>query len=152
MNALNSKHLEGEAMIDKTKVGEHELWFEPEFGLTHIVYRGMLNEVEVIEMEAVTAKWQKTTEPSFYLIDNRSSTGITREGRKAIAKTSGARSGEVFCAIFGAAFALRVLLNLMFKAMELTSSKTATRFTVDEAEARAWLAERKRAYLARTGS
>jgi len=136
-------------MTERMRTGEHLFWHEPEAGLTCIAYNGMLNEAEVAEMQVVIEKWQDMNEPCFYLIDNRNSTGLTGGARKAIAKTGEERSGQVYCAIFGAGFALRVVLNLLFKAMELTSNKNIVRFANDEADARAWLVEHRRAHLAR---
>ena len=108
----------------------------------------MLNGHVVTDMQVVIQQWQDKNKPCFYLIDNRLSTGLTGEARKAIASSGVERMGPVYCAIFGAGFALRVLLNLLFKAMELTSSKTIVRFANDEADARAWLAQHRRAHLA----
>ena len=75
---------------------------------------------------------------------------MTSEARQVIAKT-GFVSGEAYVAVFGAPFAYRVILNLVFRAVALSTDKMKAIAIVDEGEARAWLTEKKRAYLARIG-
>ena len=126
-------------MVERAKVAEHEFRFEPESGLIHIVQNGSMTEDDVVQMLTHTESWERLLAPgapALYLVDSRNATGITSEARKVVAKASDARKSDAYCAIFGAGFAVRVVLNLVFKAMALTSNKTMTRFALTESEAR----------------
>jgi hypothetical protein len=138
-------------MPQTVQVGAHETWFEPDAGLIGVRFRGVLSGAEFAEISAITTRWRTEAgiaPPVLALIDNRKSEGLTSDGRRAIANRSEG-VGECYCAVFGAGFALRVVLNLVFRAAELASTKFVLRYAADEADARRWLAERKRTHVSR---
>ena len=137
---------------EKMRFGEHEVWFDSETGFGHLTFIGVLDEPELVQINEVFAGWQKKAgpgEPTFVMVDNRRSDGISRDGRKAMASMS-RPDADVYCAIHGASFAVRVVLNLVFKATALTSKNaTIVRYESSESEAREWLNSHQQAYLAR---
>jgi hypothetical protein len=111
-----------------------------------------LSEADITQINELSAKWLDEVapnQPMFLLIDNRETKIVTSGARKAIVSV-GEVTREIYCASFGAPFALRAVLNLVFKALAIYSRKVVTRFAADEAEAREWLAERRRAGSPRT--
>ncbi|HVJ93831.1 MAG TPA: hypothetical protein VM580_28775 [Labilithrix sp.] len=141
-------------MGEKKSVGPHQLWYEEETGFVCFVHNGTLNEHELEELgEFVNScRARVPGEALFLLADDRKATGVSHDARKSIATSPSFHVGTTYVGIFGASFALRVVLNLFFKAIALSSSPSATMFAADdEAEARAWLAQQKRAYYAKLG-
>ncbi|HVJ92619.1 MAG TPA: hypothetical protein VM580_22615 [Labilithrix sp.] len=142
-------------MFERTKIGEHEMWFEPDAGILHLVTCGMLNGEEATKLSELVVAFRSDLdpqEPTFILVDNRKSTGITKDGRLAMAESSNSLTAPSVTAVFGGSFALRALVNLIFKGIALTSDKTLLHYAADEAAARAWLSERQRSYRARKGA
>ena len=137
---------------EKKKIADHEYWCDEETGFYHLAFVGVLDAPEIIELNLVFRKWQEDVgkgEPTFVLVDNRRSDGISGDGRKAMAKNS-VQDADVYCSIYGASFAVRVVLNLVFKAMSLSeNNRTIVRYASSESDAREWLTEHRRAYLAR---
>ncbi|HVJ93564.1 MAG TPA: hypothetical protein VM580_27370 [Labilithrix sp.] len=85
----------------------------------------------------------------FVLVDVRSVTGIDAEAREVFGK-AGRRAEHLppaFNATFGAPLPLRALANLITKFTRMTTM--VVQHTADEAAARVWLTEKRRAYLAR---
>ena len=133
-------------MFEKTRVGKHEIWFDSSAGIVYEVFDGLLNADEMERLLGATTKWLEEGTPAFYLMDNRNLTGLTTDGRKAVALLGETLDRDTYCAIFGASFAVRTVLNMVFSARELTSRrpfKVVIRFVADASEARAWLVERK---------
>ncbi|HVJ90679.1 MAG TPA: hypothetical protein VM580_12810 [Labilithrix sp.] len=82
-------------------------------------------------------------EPPFLLVDNRQSTGFTSDARPALANHPLARA-EVCAAMWGATFAVRTFINLIYRALALaTGAKSVTKAFVSEEEASRWLVEQQ---------
>lgn len=132
--------------------GDHEVRIEPHSGLIHIVFVGLLNDIELSQLSEFVTNWQGESvsgQPMFVLVDNRKCTGITKEGRKAMAQLGSRDKFPVYCSMFGSSLVVRVIVNLIFKAVAISSnSSTALSYEATEAEAREWLDEHRRAYLA----
>ncbi|HVJ89218.1 MAG TPA: STAS/SEC14 domain-containing protein [Labilithrix sp.] len=137
-------------MSEKTPIGAHEAWYEPDSGFVHKVIRGTMNADEVRQLTAFVLKFANDG-AVYCLINYRESKGLTKEARKVTAEIGAASILQNYCAIFGASFAVRTILNLVLKTTEIAQGKPfPVRFTADESEAREWLSERKRAHDART--
>ncbi|HVJ92722.1 MAG TPA: hypothetical protein VM580_23135 [Labilithrix sp.] len=135
-------------MSESVIVGAHEFWFDMDDRIVHLTFRGPLDAPEVVGLFEFFDRCSRELLPgeaALYLIDNRASTGITSEGRRMIRELSqkmqeSSKNVSSFIAICGAPFAVRVVLNLVFKGLELAlSGKNNVRFMVEESEAREWL-------------
>ncbi|HVJ93909.1 MAG TPA: STAS/SEC14 domain-containing protein [Labilithrix sp.] len=138
-------------MTNEIQIGEHSVCFESDTGFSVLRCRGKVDESEAIAInDAVIKNYLERVgrgQSFFCLVDVRHLTSVTPEARRAIA--NGGRMGERACvAVVGGSFAIRVLLNLILKAMLLASDQLVAVAVPEEDEARAWLAERRRAFLA----
>ena len=134
-------------MSERRRVGQHELWREPETGFLYLVNEGMMNEEEaagVLEaMRALTTDLAPN-DPVFFIADNRKATGFTSGARKVLANGSGNR-GESRIAIFGVAFVYGAALKLLLKTISVVARNAMTvNIVANEAEARTWLLEQQR--------
>ncbi|HVJ90114.1 MAG TPA: hypothetical protein VM580_09950 [Labilithrix sp.] len=141
-------------MSDRSMMGGVEGWYESDTGFICIVYpRGVVDE----EMATAAAKLTKTLgaelfrrgEPLFILADNRNTTGGTPKARKMIASEAKTDTGQIYVAVLYASFAARTLGNVLMRALSLVQGGIVGRVEAEEAPARAWLTEQRRAYLAR---
>ena len=133
-------------MQEKTTFGAHEIWREADTGLICLSHVGLMTEPEVAVHVDFLLTHQKPSEPGFLLADNRRATGITREGRALLATGRVRTEFEGYVAQFGAPLGVRALVSLMFKAMQVAVPiKIKLSIFATEAEARAWLIERRRA-------
>ena len=95
------------------------------------------------------AGYSNPADPIYILADSRKAGSVNAEARRILADTSVARQTSCI-AVFGASFATRVVFNLLMKAVSLSSSvKVSSIAVASEAEARAWLAEKRLAHSAR---
>ena len=137
--------------LDSTTIGPHELRYERDSGFIVLVHHGVLEPAHIVELTETMDRWVDRYQPGgalFIVVDVRNSGGITSEARERAA-VSGLRNAESYVAVFGASFAIRVVLNLVFKAIALTSKTSFFTIKGTEEEARAWLAEHHRARSAR---
>ena len=137
---------------DETRTDKLKVWFEEDTEFLCVVYpAGRLEGETARELMEKLIPYQvgRGKEPSFILVDARHLTGISPEARKAFgeARFSDAR-GLSYIATFGGSFAFRALANLVIKALMLVSKQMVLTLEVDEAAARAWLAEHRRNYFA----
>ena len=134
----------------KDAIGPHEIWFEPDTGFIGVVQVGTLDGAHATSMVEHLAEYAKRSGGATFVIgDDRRAMGLTREARSVFVSSDVVRS-ECHVALFGASFAFRAVVNLFVKALTLTGSKFVIHAEADEAKARAWLAEQRRAYLARS--
>ena len=130
------------------RLGEHEMWYEPDTRFVRFTHRGTITEADVIEMTAFFLE-KSAGDPTFLLADNTKAMGYTAEARRAF-KESQMMTLGVYLGVFGSPMAVRVMMNLMVKAMVLIPGiNLFVHATADEPAARAWLTEERRAYLAR---
>ena len=142
-------------MSEKRKVGPHEIWLESDSGFIVIVTKGMLlAEHAVSLMEFIKGHWTAAPdEPILILTDYRQGKGMTSEARQSMSNGwwQSAERVEVCSAMFGASFAVRTIISLLYQAAKLTSSTNlASTAVATEAEARAWLTEQGRTIRARS--
>ncbi|HVJ92512.1 MAG TPA: hypothetical protein VM580_22075 [Labilithrix sp.] len=139
-------------MKDFVRIGKHSVGFDPETGFIHICHVGTMNGPEMVELADRIAYYVNTFHPGearFELVDNRKSTGFTREAREALRNHPMGREDN-FLALWGASIGVRTVINLMFKALSLVNaSKTVATAKATEAEAREWLTEQRNAYRSR---
>lgn len=99
-------------------VGKHELASEGEF--VHLVFRGELDLAGVEGVRAMCQGVMRAEGRCFILVDLRELSGITSEARRSVGewrKADGAPATAA--ALFGASFAVRVLVTLMQNAVRL---------------------------------
>ena len=136
---------------DKRAVGAHQLWYASDIGFVIMIHNGVIDEVEAREI-AIYLDDKSNGERLFFLADTRLAAGYTVEARKILA-TSKVVSRGVDVAIFGASPVVRVLFTLAVTAAKLVAGgKVTAHVSADEGPARAWLTERRRAYLAQKAS
>ncbi|HVJ92705.1 MAG TPA: hypothetical protein VM580_23050 [Labilithrix sp.] len=140
-------------MFRQSKVGPHEVWLEPETGFIRLVHVGLIEENHARELSAIFVN-STSGEPIFIIADARRATGVTSQARRAITN-DGAGWGDTpfLMAVFGAPLPVRIVNNLIFKALPLIApSSRATMVSVaTEGDARAWLTEKKAALQALAG-
>ncbi|HVJ93937.1 MAG TPA: hypothetical protein VM580_29310 [Labilithrix sp.] len=141
-------------MSEKKKFGRHEIGYEADTGFVSIVLNGTLGESDAAEIISTTTTYEQTFylgQPTFMIVDTRKAGGVTSEARKYMASSGGQNANQAFVVIFGGSFAIRTMMNLVFKAVEFASSTKLTAAALStEAEARTWLSDQKRAFLARS--
>ena len=135
---------------DETKeLGRFELRQEPETGFLRIIHEGTLTEEGARSLAAEYERFAPAEGAAFVIADYRKATGITFGGRRALAATR--LRGEIYFANFGAPFAHRVVSNLVIRAVGIFVPVVSEAFA-SEAEARAWLTQKRNAYLAQKRS
>ena len=142
----------GPAMIERIRIGNHTVSFEHESGLIHLAHVGTMDGQEMTAIADEFASYRQRFfrgEPPYIVVDNRKATGFTNDARHALSRHELARD-EVCAALWGASFAIRTVINLVFKALALaTSSKSVAMAVATEAEARAWLTEQRENFRGR---
>ena len=131
-------------------IGAHELWYEPDTGFIVFQQRGVVdgrNTKEVVEFFSLWAK--RSGVPPFVLVDCRNASTVNSESRSIFSTSDVMREG-CHCSMFGASFAFRTVITLFTKALTLTGSDFVMNSVAEEEPARQWLAEKRRAYLARS--
>ena len=132
----------------KSKIGAHDIWHEPDTGFVFFVHNGVINLAEARELVAYLVE-KSGGEPIFFLADDRKATGYTPEARTVLATSELIPIG-VYVAVFGAPLVVRVVINLLEKAARVVpGAKVLAYAGLEEASARAWLSERRQAYLRR---
>jgi len=137
---------------ERERIGKQEVWFDDSSGFIYLIHTGTLDADEARVLNERVASYVNTHtpgEPPFMLVDNRRATGFTGEARKIMSSAPTLRD-EVYVALFGASFAIRAVLNLLFRAVTLSSSsKSVVTALPTEAEAREWLTEQRRLFRTR---
>ncbi|HVJ93277.1 MAG TPA: hypothetical protein VM580_25925 [Labilithrix sp.] len=141
-------------MNDVTRISKHEVRYEADTGFIYIVSNGALNADELRVLTSTLAEYAARSgpdEPAFILADGRKSTGLTTDARKAM--TTGPTSFRAYVAAFGVSVPVRVVLNLVMKAVAMIGrDNVVLRFVSDITEAREWLAEAQRSYRAQVAA
>ncbi|HVJ88214.1 MAG TPA: hypothetical protein VM580_00320 [Labilithrix sp.] len=132
--------------MERFRAGNHSLFYERHSGLVCLVHVGTMNGAEMTAVADQIAEYQGRYfpgEPPFMLVDNRQATGFTLDARHALSQHRLPRD-EVYAALWGASFAVRTVINLVFKALSIaTNAKSAAMAVGSESEARAWLNEQR---------
>jgi len=133
------------------KIGQHEMWYEPDTGLTFIVQIGQPNREETVEMCARLTEYSANSgEPVFLIADERKATGFgSVSGVAGVLSSTEVLRRECYVALFGGAFAFRVVCTLVARGLAAAGSPVVVTLPTDEAAARSWLTERRNDYLAR---
>jgi len=121
--------------------------YEADTGFLYVFHeQGPVDKAAALSIIEDFEKYARPNEPAFILTDQRNATTITADARKAIAALPLPRGA--FFAGFGASFTVRVLNSLLARGLAFLSPVVATYWSTEE-EARAWLAEKRHAWLAR---
>jgi hypothetical protein len=125
-------------------IGSHSLQFEPP-NVCVITYRGDIVEDEVAELFEAIRLLVDSTKAFFFIIDLRQQSNLTPAARKRVSQELKAIQPQAV-AIIGASFPVRVLVILIEKAAGVLSKadRPFNRFFDAEADARAWIEERRR--------
>jgi len=120
--------------------------YEAETGFVRFVQNGTISEEDARD---IVARYASLTvdDALFILGDHRHATNTTAGARKMF--TQHDQPVDVYYAAYGASFAFRVVITLILKAMSVVPPRIAGSILVDEAEARAWLTDKKRDHFAR---
>jgi len=132
----------------RARVGGHEVSYDEETGIFHLVNSESMNASDAQGLDEFFMKHMQ--KPPFLLLgDSRRFRRLTSDGRTQISKSQVLRTGG-YVAMCGAPPATRVLMAMISKALELTSTSSfKLKSVADEAEGRAWLMEMRQAHLAR---
>jgi hypothetical protein len=129
---------------------KHEWRLEEDTGFIYAVTNGKIDEADALEFVRLFERDIPPGTAGFMLGDNRNATALTADARRVFAKHW--NPGEMYIASFGQSFTYRMILNLLLKVLPLVRPNFTAALFADEAEARAWLTERRRAYFARQSS
>ncbi|HVJ92558.1 MAG TPA: hypothetical protein VM580_22305 [Labilithrix sp.] len=140
-------------MTDERSIGPHEISYEADTGFIVFSMHGALEARHAQELRKITLEYETgyfPGKPGFTLVDCRKATGVTGEARKVLAEQGKEEPYESYLALYGGSFAFRAVINLVLKAVRLAgSAKLVAAAIGSEEEARTWLREQKRAWLAR---
>ncbi|HVJ91786.1 MAG TPA: hypothetical protein VM580_18420 [Labilithrix sp.] len=140
-------------MGETTRIGRHEVRYEADTGFIHIANDGTTDEVEaaaILDTLGRYADVNSKDDALFIIADVRKSSPVTPKARNVYVRRMPAC--ETYVVLFGAPIVIRVVFKLLVKALSVTSPrKFVSDAVADEAEARRWLTEQRRAYLARKG-
>ena len=132
--------------MDSATIGRHTTFFEPP-DILFMRLSGPVSEEEAKEIDRVHLAWAAGHPRVFFLLDLSGLESIDPEGRKDASRTV-RELPLAGVAIYGAPMKARVLAKLVFTAMNLFKASSADRFPIEfvdtEAEARAWIEERRR--------
>lgn len=132
----------------KRRIGHHELWYESDTGFIGVVHVGELDKAAAVAWAEYFVTCVKNSgQPAFVIVDDRKATGMTSEARRIIVDSELVRS-DFHVAGFGMTFTYRAFINFFSRALALAGSKVVVKMMSDEAMAREWLTERRRAHLA----
>ncbi|HVJ88756.1 MAG TPA: hypothetical protein VM580_03065 [Labilithrix sp.] len=136
-------------MSERTSIGRHAIWREPDTGFVHFVHDGMFDEEAAATFLDVMMRYVSDLppgEPAFLITDNRRATGFTSKARKVLASANGMPNNSCV-AVFGVSFIFAAALKLLTKTFALVATtKIHVSVFAGEAEARAWLAEQQLLY------
>jgi hypothetical protein len=133
--------------MENASIGRHVTYFEPP-DILFMRLSGPVSEEEAKEIDRHHLSWVAGHPRVFFLLDLSELESIDPEGRKDASRTVRELplAGVV---IYGAPMKARVLAKLVFTAMNLFKANAADRFPIEfvksEAEAREWIAGRRRA-------
>ena len=134
-------------VAELAKTFKHQWRYEQDTGFIVARTNGIIDESDAAEYAALYARDVPPGEAGFMLCDNRSSTGLTPGARKRFARDW--NPTELYLVGFGQSFAVRVILNTFMQGLALIRPQYSVTMVADEEGARAWLTEKRRAYLAR---
>lgn len=126
---------------DIIKIGKHTVRYEPETGFICVAHVGDMSFEDTMALKDAFERLSQPGKPVFTIADATQATGTSPEARKAF--TTGSEA-KYYLASFGANFAYRAIMNLLFKAISLKMKNFVTHAFGTEAEAREWLAAQQR--------
>jgi len=141
----------GSDQIERTFINQHEVWYDRRTTFIHLVHVGLMDVEDAKLVNDATRRYAAYTPahvPTYLIADNTRADGMTSEARKIMASRGGMHE-EAYVTLFGAPFIVRVGMNLLMKALVLTSPKLQVSAVVTEAEALAWLNQKKREFQVR---
>ncbi|HVJ93761.1 MAG TPA: hypothetical protein VM580_28355 [Labilithrix sp.] len=141
-----------EAKVGWAQVGQHEVWIEPDSGFVCETVRGSMTTAEMLEISKMAIRLARDADPNaaFYLVDARAQkTMAGQDRRKVMAELAAISSSENYVAVFGGNLVSRTFASVVFKGIAKLTNKFLGYYAAGESDARIWLAERRRAYLAR---
>ena len=136
-------------MFEENKPFKYVWQKEKDTGFLFIRTIGLIRGNDAHEYIANYMRDVPRGEAGFMLCDNREATGNSGEARRIFAKEWDA--GEVYMAVFGTPSYYLPIVNLFHAGLKVLRPGTTGRSFTGEAEARAWLAEQRNAYLERRG-
>lgn len=131
------------------RIGAHLFrWEPPDTG--YLAYAGDVDAADMAEIARKSLTFTRGPPCVFLIVDMAKAGSISAEARK-ISAENGAGIAFRGIAVVGASRTLRVLAGLVSRAVDIMNKNkdNPTRFFATEAEARAWIAERRRAVAAR---
>jgi len=130
------------------RIGAHLFRWEPP-DTAYLAYGGDVDAASMAEIADKSLQFTLASPCVFLIVDMAKAGSISAEARKVSANTS---AGVAFrgIAVVGASRTLRILASLVSRAVDIMNKNidNPTRFFATEAEARAWIAERRRAVAA----
>ncbi|MDI1443855.1 STAS/SEC14 domain-containing protein [Polyangium sp. 6x1] len=131
------------------RIGAHRFRWEPP-DLVHLVYFGDLDGPTSVALSEASRRFTLGKPRVFLLVDMSKIGRVSREARSASAE-GGKDLALRGTAVVGASAHLRILASLVSRAISLLygAADNPTQFFETEAEARAWIAERRRELDAR---
>jgi len=132
-------------MSESVVSGKHAVHYERGSGIIYLVHFGTIEAEDAhIIRKAIDdiCDLAPPGEPGFLLVDTTNAGGISNDARKVFT-SSRLMERETYIAHFGASFGARIFINLMMKALSFSSYKMHVNLVASEAEARAWLLEKK---------
>ncbi|HVJ94810.1 MAG TPA: hypothetical protein VM580_33715 [Labilithrix sp.] len=126
---------------------KHEWRFEQDTGFIYAVTNGRIELADAVEFIRLFERDVPRGAAAFMLGDNRRATEMSLAARRAFA--SDWKPGEMYIAAFGQSAVYRIILNMFLKGLSIIRPNFTAAMFAEEAEAREWLTEKRRAYLAR---
>ena len=140
----------------RAQLAPHEVSFEQTSGFFVLTTHGDVSAAQMEAWLAVSAAYRDDHpgEPPFLLIDIREGSGISQAARRLVSNRAKERPGALYMGIFGGSLATRAIFALLVKGTSLASRgfQLTAHMLANESEARAWLAEHRRQYLANQSS
>jgi hypothetical protein len=131
---------------ENTTPFRHEWRYEEDTGFIFARTNGTTDESDAVRYIELYARDVPAGEPGFMLCDNRNATDLTAGARKRYAKEW--HPTQVYLAGYGQSFASRVVFNALMQGLALLRPQYCVTMVATEEEARAWLTDKRRAYLA----
>ncbi len=133
-------------MTEPSAIGPHQVWRRGD--LLEIRFAGPFTYEQVMQLRELMLAVRRDHPGCYMLADASGLTGITAEARRAMSDWSRSNPVERLsgAGVYGVNFAMRTLIMLTVSAVRfMTRREVSLHFAADEAEALAWIAERRAA-------
>ena len=119
---------------------QHVMAYEADTGIFRFAQNGTMTEADALEL--INRISQSGFGDAFFVLgDHRNATTTTAGARKAFTQFD--LANDVYFAAFGASFAFRSIITMVFKAVSVMLPRFVGVVFSEEAEARAWLREKQ---------